>query len=57
MENPDTVCALRTKAVGLQQMAQINALLTEAQKVEMRKQFGLREDYNPLLYIPADLYL
>ena len=56
-ENPDTLCALRTKDMALQQIAQINALLTEADRVEMRKCFGLREDYNPLLYIPADLYL
>eukprot|EP00731_Ephydatia_muelleri_P028790 Em0020g434a len=56
-ENPDTVCALRTKDMALQQIAQINALLTEADRVGMRKSFGLREDYNPLLYIPADLYL
>eukprot|EP00731_Ephydatia_muelleri_P014018 Em0007g1328a len=56
-ENPDTVCAPRTKAVALQQIAQISALLTEALKVEMRKRFGLWEDYNPLLYIPADLNL
>eukprot|EP00731_Ephydatia_muelleri_P000135 Em0001g135a len=56
-ENPDTVCAPRTKAVALQQIAQISTLLTEALKVEMRKRFGLQEDYNPLLYIPADLYL
>ena len=56
-ENPDTFCALRTKDMALQQIAQINALLTEADRVEMRKSFGLREDYNPLLYIPADLYL
>ncbi|KAL5479236.1 hypothetical protein EMCRGX_G022732 [Ephydatia muelleri] len=39
------------------QIAQINALLTEADRVKLRKSFGLREDYNPLLYIPADLYL
>ena len=56
-ENPDTVCALRTKDMALQRIAQINALLTEADRVGMRKSFGLREDYNPLLYIPADLYL
>eukprot|EP00731_Ephydatia_muelleri_P007136 Em0003g1384a len=43
--------------MALQQIAQINALLTEADRVGMRKSFGLREDYNPLLYIPADLYL
>ncbi|KAL5503163.1 hypothetical protein EMCRGX_G010071 [Ephydatia muelleri] len=40
--------------MALQQIAQINALLTEADGVKL---FGLREDYNPLLYIPADLYL
>ena len=51
-ENPDTVCALRTKDMALQQIAQINALLTEADRVGMRKSFGLRD---PLLYIPADL--
>eukprot|EP00731_Ephydatia_muelleri_P011829 Em0006g723a len=47
--------------MALQQIAQINALLTEADRVEiwMRKSFGLREDYNPLIYtcISADLYL
>eukprot|EP00731_Ephydatia_muelleri_P004501 Em0002g677a len=56
-KNPVTVCALRTKDMALQQIAQINALLTEADRVGMRKSFGLGEDYNPLLYIPADLYL
>ncbi|KAL5509203.1 hypothetical protein EMCRGX_G004533 [Ephydatia muelleri] len=54
-ENPDTVCG--TKDMALQQIAQINTLLTEADRVEMRKSFGLWEDYNPLLYIPADFYL
>ena len=34
-ENPDTLCALRTKDMALQQIAQINVLLTEADKVEM----------------------
>ncbi|KAL5517404.1 hypothetical protein EMCRGX_G002945 [Ephydatia muelleri] len=43
--------------MALQQIAQINALLTEADGVNMRKSFGLWEDYNPLFYIPADLYL
>ncbi|KAL5506222.1 hypothetical protein EMCRGX_G007820 [Ephydatia muelleri] len=52
-ENPDTVCALWTKDMALQQIAQ---MLTEADRVGMRKSFGLREDYNPLLCIPADLY-
>ena len=43
--------------MALQQIAQIKALLTEVDRVEMRKSFGLKEDNNPLLYIPADLYL
>eukprot|EP00731_Ephydatia_muelleri_P024560 Em0016g831a len=43
--------------MALQQIAQINALLTEADRVNMRKSFGLRKDYNPLLCIPTDLYL
>eukprot|EP00731_Ephydatia_muelleri_P034921 Em0086g5a len=54
-QNKDMSYTLQDMA--LQQIAQINALLTEADRVEMRKSFGLREDYNPLLYIPADLYL
>ena len=44
-ENPDTVCG--TKDMALQQIAQINTLLTEADRVEMRKSFGLREDLQP----------
>ena len=40
MENPDT---LRTKAMALQQIAQIKVLLTEV--------------VYPLLYIPTDIYL
>ncbi|KAL5470681.1 hypothetical protein EMCRGX_G028685 [Ephydatia muelleri] len=64
-QNKDMSYTVRTKQLkglflqdmALQQIAQINALLTEADRVEMRKSFGLREDYNPLLYIPADLYL
>lgn len=58
-ENPDIVCALRSKEEALQQMAMIKSQRTEQEKVEMRKSFGLREDENPLLHvsIPADLYM
>ena len=45
--------------MALQQIAQIKALLTEAERVTMRKSFGLREDYNPMLYVlpvAADIY-
>eukprot|EP00731_Ephydatia_muelleri_P035783 Em0160g4a len=57
-ENPDIVCALRSKEEALQQMAVIKSQRTEQEKIEMRKSFGLREDENPLLHvsIPADLY-
>lgn len=57
-ENPDIVCALRSKEEALQQMAVIKSQRTEQEKTEMRKSFGLREDENPLLHvsIPADLY-
>ena len=48
---------LKLQDMALQQIAQINALLTDADRVKLRKSFELREDYNPLLYIPADLYL
>ena len=48
---------LKLQDMALQQIAQINALLREADRVNMRKSFGLRKDYNPLLCIPADLYL
>lgn len=41
------MCALRTKAMAL--AADNQALLTEVDRVEMRKPFGLQEDYNPLL--------
>ena len=53
-ENCDAVCVLRTKAMQLQQITQIKSLLTEVDRVET---FGLKKDYNPLLCIPADLYL
>lgn len=55
-ENPDTVCSMRTKAIAMEQIAQINAQQIQQERMVMRKSFGLREDDNPLLSIPADLY-
>ena len=54
-ENPDIVCALRSKEEALQQMAVIKLQCTEQEKIEMRKSFGLREDENPLLYMYPSL--
>lgn len=37
-------------------MIEIKAQRTEEEKVGKRKEYGLREDDNPLLDIPADIY-
>ncbi|KAL5482287.1 hypothetical protein EMCRGX_G022596 [Ephydatia muelleri] len=55
-ESPDMVCVKRTKAIALQQITDILAQRTESERVEQRKAVGLREDDNPLLTMPADLY-
>ena len=47
---------LRTREVALQHIQALKSLRTEHDKVEMRKGFGVKEDDNPLLYIPADLF-
>ena len=53
--NPETICALRTRYAMLQHMMDIRLQPTEKQRRKKRKAFGLREDENPLLSIPADL--
>ena len=50
------VCVKRTKAIALQQITGILAQHTESERVEQREAIGLREDDNPLLTMPADLY-
>ncbi|KAL5493197.1 hypothetical protein EMCRGX_G014341 [Ephydatia muelleri] len=55
-ENPDELSELRTMSLALQQIAEIEALRTEQEKIEMRKLYGVRETLNPLFSIHADLY-
>ena len=55
-ENPDELSELRTMALALQQIAEIAALRTEQEKIEMRKLYGVRETLNPLFSIHVDLY-
>lgn len=44
-ENSDTVSITRTKGLALQQIAEINAKITERQKAAARTACGSREDY------------
>ena len=55
-ENPDELSELRTMALALQQIAEIAALWTKQEKIETRKLYGVRETFNPLFFIHADLY-
>ena len=50
------VCTKRTLQNSLQQMAVIRSQRTEQLKDQHRTMFGVREDSNPLLHIPGDLY-
>ena len=54
--NPDVVCERRILTLAIQQMSEFSALRTENDKVEMRKQHGLKETKNPMLSVHADLY-
>ena len=54
--DPYALCEKRCKCRAVEQMSEIKAQRTEVAKVEKRKEYGLREDDNPLLDIPADIY-
>ena len=47
---------LRTKEAALLHIQAVESKTTEQDKVEMRKEVGIREVDNPLLFIPADVY-
>eukprot|EP00731_Ephydatia_muelleri_P013950 Em0007g1260a len=54
--DPYVICEKRCKCRAVEQMSEIKAQRTEDAKVEKRNEYGLREDDNPLLDIPADIY-
>eukprot|EP00731_Ephydatia_muelleri_P001801 Em0001g1801a len=54
--DPYVICEKRCKCRAVEQMSEIKAQRTEDAKIEKRKEYGLREDDNPLLDIPADIY-
>ena len=54
--HPNIICEKRCKSRAVEQMKEIKAQRTEQEKVGKRKEYGLREDDNPLLDIPADIY-
>lgn len=55
-ETPHLVCEQRTTVNSLQHMPTIVSQRCEEAKSQKRTLFGVREDFNPLLHIPCDLY-
>ena len=54
--NPTQVSEQRTLPLSLQQIEEIKSKPTEQEKAQLRTLYGIKETYNPLLTIPADLY-
>ena len=54
--NPTQVIEQRTLSSSLQQIEEIKSKPAEQEKAKLRTMYGIKETYNPLLTIPADLY-
>lgn len=54
--NPTRLSTPRSLSSTLQAIAEIQAQPTATNKAALRTQYGIREDPNPLLTIPADLF-
>lgn len=54
--NPTEVSEQRTLISSLQHIEEIKSKPTEQEKARLRTEYGIKETYNPLLTIPADLY-
>ena len=54
--NPAVIDEKRTLQSSLQQMHTIQSETLEKDKAKLRTQYGIKEDFNPMLSIPADLY-
>ena len=54
--NPTQVIEQRTLPSSLQQIEEIKSKPAEQEKAKLHTMYGIKETYNPLLTIPADLY-
>ena len=54
--NPTQVSELRNLLSSLEQIEEIKSKQTEQERAQLRTKYGIKETYNPLLTIPADLY-
>ena len=54
--NPGQVGQLRTKEQALQQMTEIASQQTEAARSAKRKEYGLKENPNPLFKLSVNLF-
>ena len=54
--NPTQVSELRILLSSLEQIEEIKSKKTEQERAQLRTKYGIKEAYNPLLTIPADLY-
>ena len=54
--NPTEVAEYRSLTSSLQMIEEIRSKDSEGGKATLRTRYGLRDDPNPMLNIPADLY-
>ena len=47
---------MRSKSLASEQMAAISERRSEAQKVQMRREYGMKEGINPLFRLSVDLF-
>ena len=54
--NPTEIAEYRSLSSSLQMMEEIKSKDSEGAKAKLRTRYGLRDDPNPMLKLPADLY-
>eukprot|EP00731_Ephydatia_muelleri_P017962 Em0011g2a len=56
VDSPDAIGVPRTRERSLLQMAEISSQTSVGKTYETRKKYGIKERYNPMLHIKADIY-
>jgi hypothetical protein len=54
--NPTVTAERRTLSKSIQMIQEIRSQKTEVAKAQLRTRYGIKEDTNPMLTLPADLF-